>query len=142
MTPFMLRVAELIENDDLDLPLPVPQTVPAHPRSLIAGAEYQVGIRALAEQLVSEVNAVLGDDGDQMSLTDEVIDDQLIFTVGYRGRAARVATRFSDGRAEARLVADGLPDDEPRELAGTEALPDLLILLLAESDVPRHHTAW
>lgn len=142
MTPFMLRVAELIENDALDIPLPVPATVPTHARSLIDGADYQVGIRALAEQLVCEANAVLGDDGDQMSLTDEVVDDQLIFTVGFRGREARVATRFSGGRAEARLVADGIPDGEPRELAGTEALPDLLILLLAESDVPRHHTSW
>ncbi|MCU0265816.1 MAG: hypothetical protein MUC45_06815 [Actinomycetia bacterium] len=142
MTPFMLRVAELVESEDLDVPLPVPATVPSQRRSLIGGAEYQVGIRALAEQLVCEANAVLGDDGDQMSLTDEVVDDQLVFTVGYRGRAARVATRFSDGRAEARLVADGIPADEPRELAGTEALPDLLILLLAESDVPHHHVGW
>lgn len=139
MTPFMLRVAELIESDaDVDAPLPVPATVPSRVRNLSGGADYQVGIRSLAEQLVCEANAVLGEADDHLTLTDELSDEQLAFSVQYRGRQARISTRFGGGVAVGRLVGDGVESDEPRELAGTEALPDLLLLLIAESDAPRH----
>ena len=139
MTPFMLRVAELIESDaDVDEPLPSPATVPSQVRSLSHGADYQVAIRSLAEQLVCEANAVLDEADDHLTLTDELSDGQLAFAVRYRGRQARVSTRFADGVAVGRLIGDGVESAEPRELAGAEALPDLLLLLIAESDTPRH----
>lgn len=144
MTPFMLRVVDLLESDVLDVELPVPTTVPSHVEPVNVATDRQAALRGLAEQLVCEANAVLGDDGDQMSLTDEVTDGQLAFTVGYRGRSARIGTRFGQGQAQTWLVADGLTPDGSQELAGPEALPDLLVLLLAESDVPRHQAghAW
>lgn len=137
MTPFMLQVAELV-GSPLDEELPVPDTVPALARPAGEGADRQVVLRAQAEQLVCEANAVLTDAEDHLALTDELVEGQLAFTVHYRGRAAHVATRFADGHAFARLSGDGVPDDEPRELAGPDALPDLILLLLIESDLPRH----
>ena len=139
MTPFMIRVAELLETDvDEALPLPVPATVPSRPVRVNRGADKQVAIRALAEQLVCEANAVLGDAEDHLSLTDELTDGNLSFCVAFRGREARVTTSFQDSVAVAHLTGDGVVATEPRELAGTEALPDLLLLLIAESDAPRH----
>lgn len=142
MTPFMIRVAELLESDPDDVTLPVPATIPSRSALVSVGTDHQAALRGFAEQLVSEANAVLGDEGDRMSLVDEVFDGRLTFTVGYRGREARIGTDFAGGRAQTWVVADGLPHDEPLDLTGPESLPDLLIMLLAESDVPRHHTAW
>lgn len=136
MTPFMLRVAELLESDP-DVAAPAPQTVPSQVTPVNAGTDRQVALRSLAEQLMCEANAVLGDDGDQMSLHDELLDGRLGFALAYRGRTARVETRIRDHTAYARLTGDGIADDTPRELAGPDALPDLLLRLLAESGVPR-----
>ena len=49
-----------------------------------------------------------------------------------------VSTTFGEGKAYGRVVADGLDNSEPHELAGPESVEDLLVLLLMESDTPRH----
>lgn len=141
MTPFMHRVAAVVGCDGVDDVLPVPPTRPSAPTSVGAGADRQVAVRALAEQLVCEANAILAVADDHFSLTDELLRDQLAFSIHYRGREARVSTAFASGIAYGRLVGDGIADDVPRELVGPEALPDLLVLLLMESDVPRHPAA-
>lgn len=135
----MMRVAELVGSDPLDDPdLPVPATRPAMPVPLGIGNDRQVAMRGLAEQLVCEVNAVLAEEDDHMTLVDEVVGNELTFLVNYRGRAARVSTGFLDGMAYGSFAADGLAFEEPQELSGPESLPDLLLLLLQESDTPRH----
>ncbi|NBM16143.1 hypothetical protein [Streptomyces sp. GC420] len=137
MTPFMLCVAEILGRDPRAGELPVPGTRPSEPASAGAGADRQVAVRALAEQLVCEANAVLTQADDHLALTDELSVGELAFSVHYRGRTARVSTRFADGTAYGRLVGDGLTDTGPRELDGPGALTGLLLRLLAESDVPR-----
>lgn len=138
MTPFMVRVAEALGEDvDLD-DLPVPATRPAAVRSTGQGNDLQIAYRGLTEQLVCEVNALLADEDDHMSLVDEIVGNEMMFSVYYRGRTAVVSTVFGEGRAFGRVVADGLDNSEPRELAGPESVQDLLLLLLLESDTPRH----
>ena len=56
----------------------------------------------------------------------------------FPARTAVVSTAFGDGRSYARVVADGLESTDPVELAGPESVEDLLLLLLMESDTPRH----
>ena len=139
MTPFMIQVAELIGADPGDdAELPVPATRPVMARPVGVGNDLYVAIRGLTEQLVCEVNALLADEDDHMSLVDDVVGNELMFTVYYRGRAAVVTTSFVGGQTYGRVVADGLDNSEPRELAGTESVQDLLLLLLLESDTPRH----
>jgi hypothetical protein len=138
MTPFMHRVAAVVGCDGADDVLPVPPTRPSVPTTVGTGADRQVTVRALAEQLVCEANAILAAADDHLSLTDELSIDELAFSIHYRGRQARVSTAFTGGTAFGRLVGDGLTDSGPRQLTGPEALPDLLVLLLMESDVPRH----
>ncbi len=138
MTPFMLKVAEIVGTDVEDGELPVPQTRPSVVTAVNVGADRQVAIRSLAEQLVCEANAVLDDGDDHMTLVDELGPDDLTFSIHYRGRQARVSTRFSDGLALGQVVGDGVESTEPRELAGPDALPDLVLLLLLESQVIRH----
>lgn len=139
MTPFMMRVAELIgaDVDEPDEPLRyrtrLSAGVPAN-----VGADRHVAIRSLAEQLLCEANAVLTDSEDHLTLFDEVADGELAFSVSYRNRAVRISTRFADGIAYGRLVGDGVEPGPAQELEGPEAVADLLILLLVAAGLPHH----
>ncbi len=141
MTPFMMRVAELIgaevEDVELDQPL-MYRTRLSSPVLASVGADKHVAIRALGEQLVCEANAVLADSEDQLGLFDEATDAELAFTVTYRQRAVRFSTRFEDGKAFAQLVGDGVDAGPARELDGAEAVADLLVLLLVSAGLPHH----
>ncbi len=143
MTPFMMRVAELVEADEDDLAnldelAPMPMTRISQRIATGTGADRQVAIRSLAEQLVCEANAVLARADEHLTLTDETLPSELAFTVGYQGRGARVSTTFEDGTAFGRLVGDGFESELPSELDGPDALPDLLIRLLVESGLNHH----
>ena len=126
MTPFMQRVAELVgtpEDDlhDLDGLAPVPQTRVSRRIATGTGADRQVAIRSLAEQLVSEANAILAEADDRLDLVDETLPHELAFRVTHRGRAARVSTTFEDGTAYGLLVGDGFDSEVPQELEGPDA---------------------
>lgn len=134
----MLRVAELIGSDIEPDELPEPATRPSIAYAVNEGTDRQIAIRSLAEQLVCEANAVLDQADDHLTLEDEVGGSELAFTVHYRGRGARVSTRYLGGAAYGQIVGDGLATIEPRELAGPDALPDLIMLLIVESGAARH----
>lgn len=142
MTPFMLRVAEIVgapDDDHLPEVAPMPMTRISQRIATSTGADRQVAIRSLAEQLVCEANAVLGPGTEHLDLVDETLPSELAFNVRYRGRAARVSTTFEDGVAYGRLVGDGFETELPHELDGPDALPDLLVRLLLEAGVAHHH---
>lgn len=141
MTPFMLRVAELVGAspeavDETDL-APMPATRLSQRIATSTGADRHVAIRSLAEQLVCEANAILATSED-LTLSDETLPSELAFTIGYRGRGARVSTTFEDGQAYGRLVGTGFESDAPRELEDADALPDLIVRLLVSSGLPHH----
>lgn len=125
MTAFMGRVRDVLSGG----PAPGFGTAPSRVRPTAGGADAQLGVRALAEQLVSEANAVLGAGG-RVELTDDTGPGVLAFTLAYAGRRARVCTRLSGRVALAHLEAPGLPAD-PVELAGPGELEALLLSLLA-----------
>ncbi|MBK6870445.1 MAG: hypothetical protein IPJ14_11620 [Kineosporiaceae bacterium] len=139
MTPFMLRIAELIgaETDEVDEPLAY-KTKLSNPELASVGADKHVAIRALAEQLLCEANAVLADNDDHLGLFDEATNAELAFSVTYRQRAVRFSTRFVDGKAYAQLVGDGVEPGPPRELDGPDAVADLLVLLLVSAGLTHH----
>ncbi len=138
MTPFMLRVAEIVGAQVEPDALPMPATRLSRRIATGTGADRQVALRSLAEQLVCEANAVLGAADDQLALVDETLPSELAFSVTCRGRRARVSTAFADGTAIGRLIGDGFDSEAPVELDSPDALPDLLVRLLLESGV-RHH---
>ncbi|MEA5153379.1 hypothetical protein [Raineyella sp.] len=129
MTFFMHRLAEV-------LGAPEPQEAPRpalRPAVLVArneGTDRQVALRSLAEQLVCEANAVIEDPASHLDLVDEVGGEDLAFTISCRDHRARVSTHFSGGRTLGRIISADLPAGEPQELAGPEALPDLLVRLV------------
>jgi hypothetical protein len=138
MTPFMVRVAEALGDDVDPDDLPTVALRPSVYRTTGKGNDIHVAYRGLTEQLVCEANAVLANEDDHMSLVDDVVGNEMLYSVYYRGRAAVISTVFGEGTAYGRVVADGLDNSEPHELASRESVEDLLLLLLMESDTPRH----
>lgn len=135
----MLRVAEIVGSEESDpQELPEPALVRSVYRPVNKGNDLHVAYRGLTEQLVCEANAMLPTEDDRMTLVDDVVGNEMLYSVYYRGRAAVISTVFGEGKAFGRVVADGLDNSEPHELAGPESVEDLLLLLLMESDTPRH----
>jgi hypothetical protein len=138
MTPFMVRVAEALGEDFDPEDLPTPALRPSQYRTTGKGNDIHVAYRGLTEQLVCEANAVLANEDDHMSLVDDIIGNEMLYSVYYRGRAAVSRALTEDSGDYGRVVADGLDNSEPHELASRESVEDLLLLLLMESDTPRH----
>jgi hypothetical protein len=138
MTPFMLRVAELV-GAETDPPEPLSyRTRPSVPTTASLGADRHVAVRALAEQLLCEANAVLAEQDDHLGLVDEAVPDELRFSVLFRGRAVHVSTAFDHGVAIGRLVGDGIAPGPPRELVGPDDVAELLLQLIAGSGIAHH----
>lgn len=126
MTPFMHSVQDLLDG----APAPRAATVPSVPGPVPAATDTQVVVRSLAEQLVSEANAVLREHGDVIRLDDEVGPGGLTFTIGYRDRSARVCTAMSGRSALVTLVLDGDAGAVPRQLSGEGELQALVLSLI------------
>lgn len=142
MTPFMLRVADVVGVDADDQPdvgaiAPMPTTRISQRISTGTGADRHVAIRSLAEQLLCEANAVLGPQRHHLSLVDETLPSELAFEVRMDERAARISTTFEDGIAYGRLVGQGFDSEIPQELDSADALPDLLVRLIVEAGAHR-----
>lgn len=126
MTPFMLAVSSHLDGDEAALPT----TEPTAPDSVAVATDAQVIIRSLAEQLVSEANAVLGADRPRLTLVDETGPGALAFTIGYADRTARVQTVMSGHTATAELIVDGRRDPVPHRLSSEDELQVLLLSLI------------
>lgn len=127
MTPFMMSVQSLIDGDVA----PVLRTEPSQATPVAVATDTQVMVRSLAEQLVSEANAILRERGRAVELVDDSGPGELAFTVTYRDRSARVVTAVHGRTAEARLVLPGVAEDEHRRLATEDEVQALVLSLLA-----------
>ena len=149
MTPFMERVTEAVNGGEW---AGRPGTRPSAPRPVVIGADEQVMTRALAEQLVSEANAVLASTvrastvradtglataglataGEVIDLADELGGARLSFILRYRARYARVSTSFEHRTSTGHLHGLGAGDAGEVALDGPEQLERLILLLITE----------
>jgi len=132
MTPFMLAVREILDGQATALR---PSVTGSALVSASRAADAQVAIRSLAEQLVSEANAVLRDADDATSvitLDDECGPDALVFTLAYRNRSAQVRTDFRGRDAQASLIIPGVTSP-PRKLVSEAEVGALVLSLIADS---------
>jgi hypothetical protein len=129
MTPFMLAVQAVLDGGAVH----APRTELSRPRGVAAAADTQVVIRALAEQLVSEANAVLSSHGSGFVLVDDTGQGELAFCVGYRDRVARVRTRVTGHGAVGEVILPGESPSPSRELRSEDELQAMLLSLLAGS---------
>lgn len=130
----MLAVDEIMHGQRAN---PPPDLLPCRTRTIGKATEHQIAIRSLAEQLVCEANAILGDDGDHVRLEDEVGPGHLSFRLRYRQSSAEVSVSFAGDRAVGRIVCQssgvlpGCFQDAEHELADADAVGPLLLQLLA-----------
>jgi hypothetical protein len=129
MTPFMDRVTGAVTGGER---ADWPGTRPSEPRPVVIGADEQVMTRALAEQLVSEANAVLAAAGDVIELQDELSEGRLSFVMRYKARYARVSTSFERRTSVGHLHGVGAGGAGQVALDGPEQLERLILLLLTE----------
>lgn len=129
MTPFMLKVSEVLE---LPTEIDLPQLRSSRPQPAAAGAEEHVECRSLAEQLVCEANVVLASAGQQrLTLVDDVRTAALSFSISHEGRGARVVTDVGRKVATGHLYGIGARHLSDVELAGADQLERLILLLIA-----------
>jgi hypothetical protein len=128
MTAFMARVAETLDGA-AGAARPAVKTSVAKP--VPEGADDQIALRSLAEQLVSEANVVLADQPHRIDLTDQLVDGQLGFSMRYGPRTVVVRTRFGGGAALAELQGVGARCSSRVELAGPDQLESLILLLVS-----------
>jgi len=135
VTPFMTDVAAVLDG----APPPAVGTEPSELGSVAVGTHRQVAVRSLAEQLVAEANAVLGDavtagrpgaGGPTIELLDDTGAGTLAFTLRYGPRTARVQTTVAGHRAVAELLGVPGVTGGPYQLAADEDLGALILSLL------------
>lgn len=128
MTPFMVRVTEALDGTT---PAGRPAVKPSATKPVPIGADDQVALRSVAEQLVSEANAVLSEGQRQIDLVDQLVEGQLGFAMSYGRRNVVVRTRFAGDTALAELQGVGGRCTSRVELDGPDQLEALILLLLA-----------
>ncbi|GAA3547557.1 hypothetical protein [Kribbella ginsengisoli] len=129
MTPFMLSVQALLDGEAA----PVAGVEDSVPMPIPVATDVQVIVRSLAEQLVSEANAILRPRGDVIELVDQVGPGELTFTMTYHERAAQVRTVMSGHSALVSLILSGQQNQQgqqPRRLSSEDELQGLVLTLI------------
>lgn len=134
MTPFMQQVDDVLNEIALDAPV---ETVTSERRTLGEGLHNQVELRALAEQLVCEGNAVLAEHGLSLQLVDTADTERLAFTLSCGRARAWVVTDVIGRSARARVDAPTLGVSD-REIAGPSSLAGLLLSLIRAERAARN----
>ena len=126
MTLFMEEVQEVLAGGHSA----APSTVPSRLLPVASVTDRQVALRALAEQLVGEANAVIGHTSTPVQLADEATDGRLSFTLRCGSLAARVQATVAGHQALAELVAERNGTLVPEELASRRDLERLILKLV------------
>ena len=132
MTRFMEHVEEVLGGR----PAPGLSTRPTRVLPVAIVTDRQASLRALAEQLVGEANAVMAGTGESLQLIDEVTDGRLCFTLRCGARAVRVQATVAGHHGMAEIILDGQGEYGPSELAGDEDLERLILSLVGSQSRP------
>lgn len=90
-TPFMLRVRAAVQGE---LREPAVLQLEKSPTQSIAAVNHEwFELRTLAEHVLSEANAMLGQDAERIELIDEYGTGQLAFTIRWRERSLRICLK-------------------------------------------------
>ncbi|HZQ28534.1 MAG TPA: alpha/beta fold hydrolase [Acidimicrobiales bacterium] len=117
---------------------PTPDVRPSVPRTLPEATDRWNSLRALAEQVIAEANAVLGAGG--VELVDEHGTGRVAFALRRSGREVRVVLHHMNRTAWVELEGWGLDPDAAVEPDGPNALDDVVIVLLVKKEERVLHT--
>ena len=129
-TPFMLRVREALDTEE---PPASPHLRPSEVRRVAAATHEWFSLRARAEQVVAEANAMLAGRGPTIDLCDEAGTGELGFRLHHGSRSVRISMGRRDRRGWVDLRFEPLPGRKggPVEPADDATLEDLVIDILS-----------
>lgn len=132
LTPFMVRVREALSGGDDSATLVFRRS---RPELIAVAIDEWFALRARAEQVISEANAMFTDGGDHIFLDDEYGTGHLSFTLSWRDRSVRVAVDRDDLHSGHVVTeaSDFLPVGEQTELRpdDEEFLENLAVSLVS-----------
>lgn len=130
-TPFMLRVRDAVNGTSTE-----PTTLRFEPSgvcSIAVAVDEWFGLRAYAEHVIAEANAMLDADTERITLQDEYGTGVLAFALGWRGRRFRLLVHADTPGHTGRLeVGDDL-DARPEKPVEQRALDDVIIDMLIQT---------
>lgn len=133
-TPFMLRVRAAVEGELGEST--VLHVEPSTPDSIAVAVDEWFMLRARAEHVIAEANAMLAEDVERIGLEDEYGTGDLAFTISWRDRSVRLSvhsdtlhtghlqTREQGWARHSRYSADTKPADQ-------QFLEDLAVALVS-----------
>ncbi|WP_252976058.1 hypothetical protein [Janibacter melonis] len=124
------------DQPDVGAIAPMPTTRISQRISTGTGADRHVAIRSSPSSCCARPTRCSAPAPPPL-LADETLPSELAFEVRMDERAARISTTFEDGIAYGRLVGQGFDSELPQELDSADALPDLLVRLIAEAGAHR-----
>lgn len=124
-TAFMLTIREVAAGRPVAHPQP--RLAASDPVSVAVAVDEWFGLRARAEQVVAEANAMLDDGVGRIVLDDEAGTGELAFVIAWRGRSVRLHVREDgdEGSPSMRVAVDGPgagPPAKPEDLGFLEEL--------------------
>lgn len=129
-TPFMLRVRDVLDGEDLAVPLRL-RASSLHP--VAQATDEWFYLRARCEQVIAEANAMLSGRAELVDLEDEYGTGVLAFLLRRGARSARISLARAERQAWVELerpYASGVRPLEPEDPA---VLEDLVVELLTET---------
>lgn len=130
-TPFMLRVRDAVSGTSTE-PAEL-RFEPSGTCSIAVAVDEWFGLRAYAEHMVAEANAMLDTDTERIALCDEYGTGVLAFELGWRGRKFRLLVHADAPGHTGRLeVGDDL-DAQPEKPVEQRALDDVIIDMLIQA---------
>ncbi len=123
MTPFMVRVVELLDGK---IATP-PAIVASRPKPWDVGLVEHAVLRLLAGQLVTEANVVLGASDERLLLEDHLGENMLGFTLRFANRQMHISTHRVNGFTLVRFDGWGSRCSQQVELESAKALEDAVL---------------
>lgn len=132
-TPFMLRMREAVRGGDAPAVL---HFEPSRPTGIAVAVDEWFYLRAKAEHVLCEANAMLDADAERIELEDEFGTGHLSFTMRWRDRSVRIGVGIDDlhtahVRTEESSWSAGGPDVKPTDEDFMEDLAVALVSLTA-----------
>jgi hypothetical protein len=131
-TPFMLRVRAALAGE---LPEPAkPRLEPSVTRRIAVAVDEWFSLRARAEQLVAEANAMLGAGQERIELRDEYGTEVLAFVIARRGGWLRLLVHRDEQTRGGRVEIDRPGGASPMHPVDLGFLEDLLVSMLEKNE--------
>lgn len=132
-TPFMLRVRDAVSGT---LAEPAELRFEPSPACTIALAvDEWFSLRARAEHVIAEANAMLDPGAERIELRDEFGTGVLAFELSWRDRWLRLLVYGEERAHQARVEMDRAGGAQPVKPVDLEVLEDLLIDMLCRPEV-------